>query len=169
MRLKLIIVLTFFCNAHSFAVLDFVFPFDNYITKEATVPVSWNKISSFSQYELQQSTDNTFTSNVTKYNVVGNSYTLNALQFDVNYYIRVRGVQAGVKTEWSPIVSFQRFSPAAIGGQQLWLLRRGAGRRSGCSRARQWLPRRPRRRACFRGGRRRLAGPRLRRASRLRR
>ena len=121
MRLKLIIVLTFFCNAHSFAVLDFVFPFDNYITKEATVPVSWNKISSFSQYELQQSTDNTFTSNVTKYNVVGNSYTLNALQFDVNYDIRVRGVQAGVKTEWSPIVSFQRFSPAAIGGQQLWL------------------------------------------------
>lgn len=116
---RLLFVFSLFSFTKTFAVIDITFPFNNYVSSNTSIKISWNKMSSFNNYELQVSTSSTFSSIFFSTTVSTNNATVNGLLY-ATYYTRVRGVESGVRTEWSPTILFKCFSPASS-SLKLWL------------------------------------------------
>ena len=107
---------------HNYAINYIEIPKNNAVVSGDNVLVAWNRINSFTNYELSVSSSATFTS-FTKYTATTTSFSIPAtgLTSGTVYYLRIRGFAGNVKTGWSSVVNFTYFNPAADPNLKIWL------------------------------------------------
>ncbi|MBK8350451.1 MAG: fibronectin type III domain-containing protein [Saprospirales bacterium] len=107
---------------HNYAINYIEIPKNNAVVSGDNVLVAWNRINSFTNYELSVSSSATFTS-FTKYTATTTSFSIPAtgLTSGTIYYLRIRGFAGNVKTGWSSVVNFTYFNPATDPNLKIWL------------------------------------------------
>jgi hypothetical protein len=71
----------------------------------------WNPVFGANGYTLQVSIDNTFTTATSTFNTANTTYGLSGLQYNLNYYWRVRAYDGSSEGPWSAVWSFSAIEP----------------------------------------------------------
>lgn len=95
-----------YSSSFDLGVPNLLFP-DNFATKQQiNITLDWQNVFNATQYEIQISSNNQFTS-ITHFEAVPESeFEVNGLQFETTYYWRARALNSGNAGNWSSIYNF---------------------------------------------------------------
>jgi photosystem II stability/assembly factor-like uncharacterized protein len=81
-------------------------PTDESTDQSTTLTLSWNSVDNVDSYDLQVSTSDDFATTVVDVNTTSTSYEVTGLNYNDEYFWRVRSLDEDIESNWSDVWSF---------------------------------------------------------------
>jgi photosystem II stability/assembly factor-like uncharacterized protein/fibronectin type 3 domain-containing protein len=81
-------------------------PADESTDQSTTLTLSWNSVDNVDSYDLQVSTSDDFATTVVDVNTTSTSYEVTGLNYNDEYFWRVRSLDEDIESNWSDVWSF---------------------------------------------------------------